>query len=201
MPDLAPLPLPTMMATGVARPRAQGQEITSTAIALERAYPKSAPTKNHTIRVTRAMAITRGTKTPEILSAILAIGALEAEASETIWMIWLRLVSAPTRVAFALRKPDLLMVAAEMLSPAFLSTGIDSPVRADSSTAEVPSRTRPSTGTFSPGRTRKISPTATCSTGTRASFSLPFASVLTTVASLGASFIRLLSASVVRPLE
>ena len=30
MPFSAPLPVPAMMATGVARPRAQGQEITST---------------------------------------------------------------------------------------------------------------------------------------------------------------------------
>ena len=37
MPYSAPLPVPTMMATGVARPRAQGQEMTSTATAEVRA--------------------------------------------------------------------------------------------------------------------------------------------------------------------
>ena len=37
MPYSAALPVPTMMATGVARPRAQGQEITSTAMPQDRA--------------------------------------------------------------------------------------------------------------------------------------------------------------------
>ena len=37
IPFRAPTPLPTMMATGVARPRAQGQEITSTEIPRARA--------------------------------------------------------------------------------------------------------------------------------------------------------------------
>ena len=37
MPCLAPTPLPTMMATGVASPRAQGQLITRTEMALDRA--------------------------------------------------------------------------------------------------------------------------------------------------------------------
>ena len=39
-------------------------------------------------------------------------------------------------------------------SPASLRLGIGSPVSIDSSTAELPSTTTPSTGTFSPGRTR-----------------------------------------------
>ena len=46
-----------------------------------------------------------------------------------------------------------------------LVTGIDSPVTIDSSTDERPSMTTPSTGIFSPGRTRKMSPTATSSSG------------------------------------
>ena len=40
MPISAALPVPTMMATGVARPKAQGQEITSTEMALDRANSK-----------------------------------------------------------------------------------------------------------------------------------------------------------------
>ena len=39
MPFLAPIPLPTMMATGVASPRAQGQLMTSTEIARASAKP------------------------------------------------------------------------------------------------------------------------------------------------------------------
>ena len=54
-------------------------------------------------------------------------------------------------------------------SPGPFSTGIGSPVIIDSSTALVPSSTTPSTGTFSPGRTRSRSPTWTSSSGTSSS--------------------------------
>ena len=40
-------------------------------------------------------------------------------------------------------------------SPACLVTGMDSPVTSDSSSDDRPSRMTPSTGTFSPGRTRR----------------------------------------------
>ena len=106
IPFFAPMPLPTMMATGVASPRAQGQEITSTEMPLARAKPMVCPSSSHTRVVTRATPMTAGTKTPETLSAILAMGALVAAASLTIWMIWERVVSSPTRVARHLRKPD-----------------------------------------------------------------------------------------------
>ena len=88
------------------------------------------------------------------------------------------------------------MVAALTLSPTALSTGMLSPVRALSFTALLPSSTMPSTGMFSPGRTTKISSFCTCSMGTVTS-----APSRSKVAVLGASFIRLLSASVVLPLE
>ena len=55
------------------------------------------------------------------------------------------------------------------VSPVALSTGRLSPVSMLSSTAVAPSVTTPSTGTFSPGRTRTRSPTTTCSTGTSTS--------------------------------
>ena len=57
------------------------------------------------------------------------------------------------------------------LSPGPFSTGTGSPVIIDSSTELDPSSTTPSTGTFSPGRTRRRSPGLTCSSGT--SRSLP----------------------------
>ena len=158
IPFLAPSPLPTMIATGVARPRAQGQLMTSTEMPRASAYPKGRPISIQTTVVTSAMAMTTGTKTPETLSAILAIGALVAAASLTILMIWERVVSSPTRVASQRRKPDWLMVAADTRSPSDLSTGMLSPVSADSFTALEPSRILPSTGMLSPGRTRKMSP-------------------------------------------
>ena len=64
------------------------------------------------------------------------------------------------------------MVAPMTSSPGPLSTGIDSPVSIDWSRLEAPSVTMPSTGTFSPGRTRTRSPTWTCSIG-RSSLHVP----------------------------
>ena len=54
--------------------------------------------------------------------------------------------------------PLTAIVAPMTRSPGALSTGIGSPVTIDSSTAACPSTTTPSTGTFSPGRTRRRSP-------------------------------------------
>ena len=56
--------------------------------------------------VITAMEITAGTKKPDTVSAIFAMGALVAAASLTILMIWDRVVSSPTRVASQRRKPD-----------------------------------------------------------------------------------------------
>ena len=55
------------------------------------------------------------------------------------------------------------------LAPAALLTGMDSPVTIDSSSDERPSTSTPSTGTFSPGRTRNRSPTAMSSSDTSSS--------------------------------
>ena len=84
IPFLAPTPLPTIIATGVASPRAQGQLTTNTVMALARENPMGAPTNSQIIRVNSAMIITTGTNTPEIRSASLATGALVAAASLTI---------------------------------------------------------------------------------------------------------------------
>ena len=185
-----------MMATGVASPSAQGQLITSTAMACPSAVPAGTPSSSHTTSVTAAMPSTTGTNTPETLSASLAIGALVAAASSTMRMICDSAVSSPTRTAWQRTKPDWLMVAAETPSPTPLSTGTLSPVRADSLKALSPSSITPSTGTVSPGRTTNTSPTFTRSAGTV--FSSPFTS---RVAVRGASSISPRRASVVRPLE
>ena len=140
--------------------------------------------------------MTAGTKTPETLSAMRAIGAFVAAASLTIWMICEKVVSSPTLVARALINPDWFIVAAETVSSTFLSTGIDSPVSADSSIAVVPSMITPSTGIDSPGFTTKMSPDFTSSIPTSACS--PSRSI---TAVFGAIFIRFLRASVVRPFE
>ena len=185
-----------MIATGVARPSAHGQEMTSTLIARSSAYATLCPIASQITQTIAAMMRTAGTKTPDTLSAILAIGAFVAAASLTIWMIWENVVSSPILVAFARMKPDWLIVAADTLSPTALSTGIDSPVSADSSTAVFPSMISPSTGIDSPGFTTKISPSITSSMPTVTA--LPF---LSTTAVFGAIFMRFFSASVVRPFD
>ena len=83
IPFSAPFPVPTIIATGVASPRAHGQETTSTAIPIESANSKAAPLMSQMIAAITAIVITTGTKTPAILSAILAIGALLEPASST----------------------------------------------------------------------------------------------------------------------
>src|SRR5574344_170279 len=101
------------MATGVAKPRAQGQEITSTLIPLSRLYPRSRDTKYQIRVVTKAIAITVGTKIPETLSAIFAIGAFDAPADCTISIIWENVVSLPTFVALHLIAPERFIVEAK----------------------------------------------------------------------------------------
>ncbi len=89
--------------------------------------------------------------------------------------IWASRVSLPTRSARITKPPVPFTVPAVTRAPGVFSTGIDSPVTIDSSTALVPSITTPSTGIFSPGRTRRRSPGWTSSIGT--SRSVPAASI------------------------
>ena len=138
--------------------------------------------------------MTTGTKTPLTLSASFAIGAFELVASSTSRTICASAVSSPTPVARILRYPDLTVVAPISLSPGCFSTGMLSPVIADSSTAAWPSVSTPSTGTAWPARTTTISPFSTSSTGISAS-----TPPRTTKAVFGARFISLLIASDVRP--
>ena len=79
------------------------------------------------------------------------------------------MVSRPTFRASITSAPLWFMVPPMTFAPISLVTGIDSPVTIDSSTALRPSKTEPSTGTFSPGRTRRRSPTWTLSSCTSSS--------------------------------
>ena len=74
-------------------------------------------------------------------------------------------VSLPTRSARINKLPVVLRVPPVTRAPGSFSAGIGSPVTSDSSTALRPSTTAPSTGTFSPGRTRQMSPTFTSPSG------------------------------------
>lgn len=77
-----------------------------------------------------AIVITAGTNTPDTLSAIFAMSAFVAAASETICIICESVVSSPTLVARHFIKPDWFTVAALTASFGCLSTGMLSPVSA-----------------------------------------------------------------------
>ncbi len=121
------------------------------------------------MNVTTALAITDGTKYAETTSARRWIGARLRWASATIWTMRERSVSSPTFWASMTRPPVPLIVAPMTSSPGPFSAGSGSPVTIDSSTLLFPSRTTPSTGIFSPGRTRSLSPLFTSSRDTSSS--------------------------------
>ncbi len=79
------------------------------------------------------------------------------------------MVSRPTFSARMMKPPVVLSVPPITFEPVSFVTGIDSPVTINSSSDERPSITSPSTGTFSPGRTRRRSPTMTTSSETSSS--------------------------------
>ena len=166
MPWRAATPVPVTMAAGVARPRAQGQAMTSTATAANRAWPKSPAQAHHSSRVSRATAITRGTNTAETRSTSCCRGALPIWARSTRAMILLRLESSPTVVAVMVSTPEPLMAPPSTGSPIPRGTGMLSPVSMDSSSSLLPWVMVPSTGTRSPANTRMRSPRSTSSTAT-----------------------------------
>src|SRR5262249_7374882 len=88
-------------------------------------------------------------------------------ARSTRSMIRASVESARIRSTRTSRPPRPLMVPANTSSPAAFSTGSDSPVTGAWFTWLTPPTTRPSRGTFSPGRTITTSPTLMSSTGTR----------------------------------
>ena len=77
IPFSAPFPVPTIIAVGVASPSAHGQAITNTAINIVSANTSPDPLIYHARPATIAITITIGTKYPEIVSAILEIGAFD----------------------------------------------------------------------------------------------------------------------------
>ena len=107
MPFFAPMPFPTMMATGVAKSQRTGTADDQHGnAACQRESRSACPQSSQTAVVTTAMVMTVGTNTPDTLSATFAIGAFVAAASLTILMICERVVSSPTRVASQRMKPD-----------------------------------------------------------------------------------------------
>ena len=169
MPSWAPRPVPTISAVGVASPSAQGHAMISTATAAVNAVVAPAPAPSQKPSVPAATAMTTGTKTPETRSASRCTSALPFWAASTRRAIWASWVSAPTRVARTTSRPPTLTVAPVTGSPAPTSTGTDSPVSIEVSTAELPETTTPSVAIRSPGRTTKSSPTRMSAAATRVS--------------------------------
>ena len=103
-PCSAALPVATVMATGVASPSAQGQEITSTAIpTLRQNRTPMPPTVANSTAAITATEMTTGTNTALILSARRLMGALPLAACSISCTIWDRVVSLPTRSAVSSR--------------------------------------------------------------------------------------------------
>jgi len=106
-----------------------------------------------------AMPTTLTTKYPATWSAMRCIGARERCAIATNCTICASTVAEPTCSERMTSAPLVFLVAPMSLSPTRFVTGSGSPVNMDSSSARLPSVTTPSSGTFSPGRTRRRSPT------------------------------------------
>ena len=123
----------------------------------------------HAIKVVTARPSTAGANHAETRSASRWMGASLSVACSTSRMICARSVSAPTRSARKTKEPVVLSVPALTFSPDCLATGSGSPVSMDSSISARPSVRMPSTGRFSPGRTRRRSPGRTEATGTSSS--------------------------------
>ncbi len=166
-PAAAPRPVATMTAVGTARPIAHGHAMIRTATAAVIAWTSdgSAGTIHQIAEVAIAIEITTGTKMLETRSARRWIGACDPWASRIRRTICASTLAAPTVVASTSNAPAVLTVAPMTRSPGCFSTGNDSPVSIDSSTAPVPRRTTPSTGNRSPGRTSTTSPARTSAMG------------------------------------
>ncbi len=165
-PRWAPSPVPTMIAVGVARPRASGQVITTTVMANSSAVCTPAPASSHTTNVPVPPSSATSTSQNAARSASRCPGALEFCACCTSATICASAVSEPTLVARTRRVPVVLTDAPITGSPGALATGRLSPVTMDSSTSESPASTTPSTGTLAPGRTSSRSLTCTSAVGT-----------------------------------
>lgn len=106
IPLLAQSPSLTTIASGVANPKLQGQATTSIVTNVIIASPNSAPSSRYIKNVTIAIIITVGTKTPDILSAIFAIGAFVLLASITNLTISETVDSLPILSALYLINPS-----------------------------------------------------------------------------------------------
>ena len=97
-------------------------------------------------------------------------------------------VLSPVAVTSMRSAPAPLIVPAMTLAPTLFSTGRDSPVIIDSLISLCPSRTTPSAGTLSPGRTSSRSPSRSAAAGTSSVAPLDMTRVAMSGSSLASSF-------------
>ena len=116
------------MATGVAKPKAHGQAITTTVIAKLNDSSKLLLNIIFRMKVRREMQRIKGTNIALTLSASREIGALDELASSTSLIIVAKEESSPTLDALTFIYPDVTIVEAKTSSPSFFNTGSDSPV-------------------------------------------------------------------------
>ena len=151
------LPIAAMMAVGVARTRAQGQN-TTRMVTARIISPVTAQVMAAALSAMTTIQVAQRSARPTIL-------ALPASALCTRRIMrWMEL-SSPTRVARMSKEPKRFTVPDETSSPTPLSTGRLSPVITAWSTEVSPEIITPSTGIVSPGRTRSTSPTRTSVAG------------------------------------
>ena len=136
IPLSAPFPIPTIMAVGVARPRAQGQAMMSTVTIARSPWvmPFSPSRMPQRMNESKAMPMMTGTNTAAILSTSFCTGALLPCASWTMAIIFERRVSVPTLSARNMKLPFWLIVPANTFAPGCFATGTGSPLSMLSST-------------------------------------------------------------------
>ena len=157
MPDFEAAPMPVTSASGVARPSAQGQEITSTEMPATTAI-SLLPIHHQTRAVSAAMAITAGTKMRATRSASCCSGARDNCAVSTMRAMRERVESSPTALASTVSIVDPLSAPAITFDPGLLVSRWLSPVTRLSSISPMPSVTVPSATARWPGLTAKLSP-------------------------------------------
>ena len=168
-PRPAPRPTPTMIDMGVASPRAQGHAMIRTPPPSTRAWARrgSGPTRRPDDEVSAAISDDRGHEVAGHRDRRAAGSAPGSAAPRPPCGRSARAACPRPRARRA--SPGRRCRSASRRSRgrrAAFSTGIGSPLIIDSSTELRPSITTPSTGTFSPGRTRRRSPGCTRSSGT-----------------------------------
>ena len=138
------------------------------------------------MKVNIAIIITVGTKYPETLSAIFAIGAFVLLASITALTISDIVDSFPIFSALYSIYPSKFILPAMTLSFLLLLVGLLSPVINASSKCAIPSVISPSTAIFSPGLLITISPL--CISSKVTCFSIPLTFITALLGVISTSF-------------